>query len=699
VDDRARIIVPRHERGRASRSELGGIELREVRYGARSRTPYLREVRGEREFTQVRSGYIAATPVSSRPRGRIERVVQAIKGILLGSPFATSRLLHERLSKIQALPIFASDALSSSAYATEEILLVLVLAGTGALSYSMPIAAVIVLLLAIVTISYRQTIKAYPNGGGAYIVAHENLGRMPGLAAAGALMVDYVLTVAVSVAAGVAAITSAFPEAHDFRVPIALAVVAIFTLGNLRGVRESGTIFAAPTYFFILMMGSMIVIGFIRVLIGDAPGSLLHEAPPHETVAATQGLTLFLILRAFSSGSAALTGVEAISNGVPAFKPPESENARKTLATMACILAFLVLGITFISSRFGVVVTEESTETVVSILGEEVFGGKNAVYFAYQAATALVLFLAANTAYADFPRLSAILATDRFMPRQFTFRGDRLAFSHGILVLAASAGLLLVIFGAEVTNLIPLYAVGVFVSFTLSQSGMVQHWLKLKEPGWRSSLVINGIGAAATAVVAIIIASTKFVSGAWISILAMAILMAGFALIRRHYDWFQRKIAVTEDEIPSFVQPAPPRDPFAAPEHVIVPVDSVSKITLGAIAMAREISSNITALHLTDDAEQAREFAERWERAVPDIPLLVIESPYRAFVAPILKYLERLDEQEEQRVTVILPTFVARHWWERILHNRDVLRLKPFLKDRPGLRVVDFPYRLYEGVS
>jgi hypothetical protein len=307
----------------------------------------------------------------------------------------------------------------------------------------------------------------------------------------------------------------------------------------------------------------------------------------------------------------------------------------------------------------------------------------------------MVLFLAANTAYADFPRLAAILATDRFMPRQFTFRGDRLAFSHGILVLAGAASLLLVSFGAEVTNLIPLYAVGVFVSFTLSQSGMVRRWLRLKGAGWRTSLMINGLGAAATALVAIIIASTKFASGAWISILAMLILMGAFSLIRRHYDWFQSKIAVDEDELVPASPRAAPLDQAAARDHVVVPVDGVNKITLGAIGMAREISSNVTAVHVTDDAERAREFSETWERAVPDIPLLVIESPYRAFVAPILRYLERLDEQEDQRITLILPSFVARHWWERILHNRDVLRLRPFLKDRPGLRLVDFPYRLY----
>jgi len=685
-----RIVIPRHERAGLARSGLG-IELREVRFGSTARTPYLRVVPSQLSFKSVAPGYIAATEVSSRPRGRIEALVQAIKRVVLGSPFATSQLIHERLTKTKALAIFSSDVLSSSAYATEEILILLVLAGSGALSYGLPIAASIALLLAIVSLSYRQTIKAYPSGGGAYIVAHDNLGQTPGLIAAAALLVDYVLTVSVSVAAGVAAVTSAVPEVHDLRVPMGVAVVALITLGNLRGVRESGTIFAAPTYFFLLMMGAMILTGIAKVMLGETPGSLLHEAPPQEQVVATQGLSLWLIFRAFSSGCAALTGTEAISNGVPAFKPPESHNARTTLTAMAFILGFIFLGVTFLTSRYGLVPSDK--ETIVSLLGRDVFG-ENVLYYAYQAATALVLFLAANTSFADFPRLSAILAKDKFMPRQFAFKGDRLAFSNGIMLLAGAAALLLIVFGGNVTNLIPLYAIGVFVSFTLSQSGMVRHWWRLREPGWRGSLVINGTGAIATAAVAVIITTTKFSGGAWISIIAMGSLVLMFVLIRRHYDWFQHRTAVDDNAIPARVPPAlgseAPRD------HVIVPVDGLNEIALGAISMAREISPLVTAVHLTDDREQAEELRKRWERAVPDVPLLVIESPYRAFVAPMLAYLERLEEQDHQRITVILPTFVPRHWWERILHNRDVLRLRPFLKGRPGLRVVDFPYQLYE---
>jgi amino acid transporter len=691
--ERARIVIPRQERGAPDRPEQD-IELREVRYGQASRGPYLRVVPRQRRFTQVAPGHLEATRLASLPVDAVGRYLAGVKRVIIGSPFATSQAIHERLTKIKALPIFSSDAVSSSAYATEEILIMLALAGSGALSWALPIAGVIVLLLAIVALSYRQTIKAYPSGGGAYIVAHENLGQKPGLTAAAALMVDYVLTVAVSVAAGVAAVTSAAPGLYDLRVPIGVLVVALFTLGNLRGIRESGTLFAAPTYFFILAMGTMIVVGMVKVLTGDAPGSLLHSAPPRETVAATQGLTLFLILRAFSSGSAALTGVEAISNGVPAFKPPESQNARTTLTMMACILGFLVLGVTFLASRYGLVPTEK--ETIVSMLGREILG-KNPLYYAYQAATAMVLFMAANTSFADFPRVSAILANDRFMPRQFAFKGDRLAFSRGIVFLAGAASLLLVVFAGDVTRLIPLYAIGVFVSFTLSQSGMVRHWWRLRETGWRTSMAINGVGAAMTAVVAVIIAGTKFTHGAWISILLMLALILLFTGIRRHYDWFEEAVEADEVAPPSGIPAAVPAGRPPMREHIVVPVDAINKVSLAAIEFVRELSGRATAVYVTDDREEAEELRARWEETVPDVRLLVIESPYRAFVAPMLAYVGSLQRAEPgANITVVLPGFVPRHWWERPLHNQDVLRLKPHLRNRPGVRVIDFPYRLEE---
>jgi amino acid transporter len=654
-----------------------------------SGTPYLRVVPGSRRLKSVAAGHIEATQAGSRPPGRIERVIASVRRVVLGSPYTTSQMVHERLSKLMALPVFASDALSSSAYATEEILLVLVAAGTGAFTYSIPIALAIGVLLVLVATSYRQTIKAYPNGGGAYIVARENLGTNVGLIAAGALLVDYVLTVAVSVAAGVAAVTSAIPDLQDFRIIIGVAVVVLITLGNLRGVRESGAIFAAPTYFFIIALTSLIVIGVAKVVIGDAPGSLLHAAPPETSETATKALGLFLILKAFSSGCAALTGIEAISNGVPAFKAPESTNARTTLTWMAGILLFLFLGVTFLASRFGLVPNEH--ETIISQLGKDVLG-KNVAYYGVQVATALVLFLAANTSYADFPRLSAILARDGFMPRQFTFRGDRLAFSNGILALAVAASALLVIYGGQVSNLIPLYAVGVFVSFTLSQTGMVRHWLKFREPGWRMSLIVNGVGACGTAVVAVIIGGTKFLDGAWLSLLMMALLVVGFSLISRHYKWFERQVQVDEESVPVSLPRASPIDPAASKTHVVVPVDGINKISLGAVAMAREISGKVTAVHLTDDRAAAEKFRERWKRVVPDVPLLVIESPYRSFVAPMVAYVQSVVSSEE-RVTVILPAFKAHRPWQRFLHNRDVLRLRPHL-NQVGVQVVDYKYDL-----
>ncbi|HET9476268.1 MAG TPA: APC family permease [Dehalococcoidia bacterium] len=700
-----RIVIPRQERGETRRSELD-IELREVRRGMKPGDTYLRVVPGQRRFTKVQQGYIEATRLGSRPPAGFDRILHIIKGMVLGSPFATSQVIHERLTKVKALAIFSSDALSSSAYATEEILIILLLAGSGALHNSLWIAGLIALLLGIVTISYRQTIKAYPSGGGAYIVAHENLGRGPGLVAGSALLVDYVLTVSVSVAAGVAAVTSAAPDLHDVRVPIGVVMIVLITLGNLRGIREAGTLFAIPTYFFLLSMSTVIVVGFVKVIIGDAPGSLLHEAPPREQVVATSGLTLFLLMRAFSSGSAALTGIEAISNGVPAFQRPEVKNARTTMVWMAVLLAFLFLSITFLSSRFGLVPEEPEVggETIVSQLGKATVG-TNVFYYAYQVGTALVLFLAANTSFNGFPPLGAILARDRFLPRQFAFRGDRLAYSNGIMILAVAAAVLLAAFGGEVTRLIPLYALGVFVSFTLSQAGMVKHTWRLKEVGWKGAALISGVGAAATAIVAVVIGISKFASGAWISVLMMLVLMLMFALIRRHYDWFAQCIAVDEDAPPVGVPTAvpivragdrdqaeymPPRD------HVIVPVDGINKISLGAIGAARELSRMVTAVHLTDNRESAEEFRERWQRAVPDVPLQIIESPYRQFVAPMIEYLHLLAETEPQRVVVVLPSFVARHWWERLLHNRDVLRLRPFLSEDHHVRLIDFPYKLTE---
>ncbi len=691
-DLHTRIVVPRQGRSVPGEQSVADVELREVRYGATTRGPYLRVVPRQRRFIKASPGHFEATQLASRPSGRVERLVADAKRILLGSPFATSQAIHQRLTKVRALGVFSSDPLSSSAYSAEEIMLVLVLAGAGTLYLTLPVTAALLALLWTVRLSYIQTIKAYPNGGGAYIVAHENLGVPPALIAASALLVDYVLTVAVSVAAGVAALTSAAPSLFDLRVPLSLLAVAIVTWGNLRGIRESGAMFGLPTYFFILSFSTMIIVGLVKLAIGDAPGSLLHSAPPAQQTVAVSGLSIFLVLRAFSSGAAAVTGIEAISNGVPAFKPPESQNAKITMQWEAAFLGFFLLGVAFLATRYGIVPSPD--ETVVSILGREVLG-KNVLYYAYQVGTAGVLFLAANTAYADFPRLSAILARDRFAPRQLFFRGDRLAYTNGIILLGAAASVLLIMFQAEVTRLIPLYILGVFISMTLSQSGMVRHWLRVRDRGWRTSLVLNAFGACATGVVVVIVGATKFTEGAWISVLAMLGLLTVSMLIRRHYDWFEERIKPDERELGSGVPAAVPVEPGGPRDHVLVPVDGINKISLAAVGMARALSSLVTAVHLTDDKALAEEFREGWSEAVPDVPLLVIESPYRAFVAPMIAFVESMALSEpDRRICVVLPSFAARHWWERLLHNRDILRLRPLLKDRPGVRVVDLPYNL-----
>ncbi len=682
-----RIVVPREDRDR--RQSPVDVELREVRWGATSRGAYLRVVPSQRRFTRVGAGHIAATRIGSRPVGRVERIVQALKGTILGSPIATAQSIHQRLTKIKALAILGSDPLSSSAYATEEALILLTFAGAAGLDYLLPIGLVVAALLVLVTISYRETIKAYPGGGGAYAVSHDNLGRYPGLVAAGALMVDYTLLVSVSVSAGVAAITSAVPELVDYRVPMAIAFVVFFTLGNLRGIRESGSYFAAPTFIFIGVMGATIAVGFGRVLLGDAPGSFAH-APPAEEIVATQGLTIWLVLRAFSSGASALTGVETIANGTPTFKPPEAKNARITLAIMAGIAVYMFLGITFVVSRFGLV--PEADQTLVSSLGRAVWG-ENVIYYALQATTAMVLFLAANSSFNAFPLLGSILARDRYLPRQFNFRGDRLAFSNGILVLGVVACVLLVIYGASVTKLIPLYAVGVFIAFSLSQLGMVKRWWTRREPGWQRSMAMNVVGLAATAAVAVVIGATKFTQGAWISLVMVVVLVGVFAMIRRHYDWYDRQVESDDAEIRRREPPAKPLVERGRGEHVVIPVDAINRITTGAIDMAREISSNIAAVHLADNREEAEEFRQRWDDLIPDVPLLIIESPYRAFAGPMLAYIDSLERSEgDAPITVVLPGFRAHHWWESLLHNQAIRRLRPFLDEHENVRILDFDY-------
>jgi amino acid transporter len=603
--------------------------------------------------------------------------VALLKQWIIGPPMPLAQARHERLRKPVALAVFSSDALSSVAYATEEILLILVLAGTAALHLSMAISIAITALLAIVAISYQQTIHAYPSGGGSYIVARANLGSVAGLVAAAALLVDYVLTVSVSVAAGVAAVTSAFPEVAGYKVALGVACVAIIAVANIRGVRESGRIFAVPTYFFIVSFGVMILEGFYRLATGSLPQA------PAPAVASTETLTWFLILRAFSSGCTAMTGTEAISNGIPAFRQPESRNAAITLGWMALILGSFFVGITVLANCLGIVPLAE--ETVVSQIARRLHG-TGLFYYAIQAATALILVLAANTSFADFPRLSSLLARDRFVPRQFANLGERLVFSNGILVLGAMAAVLLVIFGGETHALIPLYAVGVFISFTLSQSGMVRHWWKDRVPGWRHKLAINGLGALTTAVVTVVIAATKFTHGAWIVVLVVPALVATFLAMRRHYDDVAEQLSL---------------DGLAGPpdlQHtVLVIVGDLHRGVVRAVQYAKTLATGaaVRAVFVETDPAKTAKLEEKWQRWGLGVPLVILNSPYRSLLRPLVEYLDALQSLgDDHMVTVVIPEFLPSRWWQHILHNQTALLIKGALLFRKNTVVADVPYLL-----
>jgi len=604
--------------------------------------------------------------------------IALLKRMLVGPPMPLAQARHERLRKRVALAVFSSDALSSVAYATEEILLIAVLAGTAALHLSVPISMAITGLLAIVAISYQQTIHAYPSGGGSYIVARANLGAVAGLIAAAALLVDYVLTVSVSVAAGVAAVTSAFPQLATHKVALGVGCVAVIALANIRGVRESGRIFAVPTYFFVLSFGFMIAEGLFRL----ATGSLPRTPPP--ALPAAEALTWFLILRAFSSGCTAMTGTEAISNGIPAFRTPESRNAAITLGWMAAILGSFFIGLTVLADRLGIVPTE--AETVVSQIARRLHG-TGVFYYLIQAATALILVLAANTSFADFPRLSSLLARDRYIPRQFANLGERLVFSNGIMVLGAMAALLLVVFGGETHALIPLYAVGVFISFTLSQSGMVRHWWKDRLPGWRHKIGINGLGALATGVVTIVIAATKFTHGAWIVVLVIPTLVATFLAMRRHYDDVAEQLSL---------------DGLAGPPQlhhtVLIIVGDLHRGVVRAVQYAKTLASPSVAVRAvfveTDPAKTAK-LEEKWARWGLGVPLVILNSPYRSLLRPLIEYLDALQSLgDDHMVTVVIPEFLPSKWWQHVLHNQTALLVKGALLFRKNTVVADVPYLL-----
>ena len=620
-----------------------------------------------------------ATVRSLEGRSQSSRAWNTFRRVIIGQPLTTADLLHERLTKVKALAVLASDAVSSSAYAPEEILTALILAGSVALSWTLPVAMAIAVLLAIVAISYAQTIKAYPRGGGSYIVTKDNLGTVPSLIAAGSLLTDYTLTVAVSISAGVAALTSAIPELHPHRVLIALGFVLIITVVNLRGVKESGTIFAAPTYLFILGVLVVVGAGAYRLIAGLGP----VENVTGPIVEGTETLSIFLVLRAFASGCAALTGTEAISDGVPAFQPPEWRNARHTLFAMAIVLGTLFLGICFLASAFGVI--PRSDETVPSQVARAAVG-IGPIYYFFQAVTMLILVLAANTSFSDFPRLSYFLARDHFMPHQFQYRGDRLAFSTGITVLGVLASILVFSFNADTHALIPLYAIGVFVSFTFSQSSMVRRWWKRREPGWHWSLPINAVGAVTTGVVSIVIAATKFEHGAWMILIIIPTIVLLLLAVNRHYQ-------TVADELT--LEHADALLPSMAPPFVIVPIEGLHRGTLHALAFAKSISSEVAAVMVTDDMDEAGELKHRWERWGGDVPLVILESPYRSLVGPLLAYIDAAQAQHGgATVTVVLQEYVPKHWWGFLLHNQTALRVKMALFFRTNTVVVDAPYHL-----
>lgn len=626
------------------------------------------------------------------PRARLSR-------LLIGRPLPTADAPHQTINKVVGLAVFASDALSSTAYGPQEMLLILALAGSAAFGFAMPVMLAIVALLLILTISYRQTIQAYPGGGGAYIVARDNLGELPAQAAGAALLTDYALTVAVSIASGVAQLVSAFPELLAYRTLLAVLMVLFVMMVNLRGVRESGAIFAVPTYFFLLMMLITLAIGFGRLLAGGLGGVVEPPAPEH--LYGTQAISLFLILRAFAGGTTALTGVEAISNGITAFREPRSRNASTTLVWMSLVLGSLLLGITYLATVVGAVPSEE--ETVISQLARTVFAGRGLAYLLAIASTTVILIMAANTAFADFPRLGALQAGDGFLPRQLTFRGSRLVYSRGIVVLAAIACALLFAFDSSVTGLIPLYAIGVFLSFTLSQLGMARRWWKSGhlapgaeiqergstlryEPGWMRKMVVNAFGALCTAVVMLIFGATKFHDGAWVVIVLVPALVTVFFAIHRHYRGLARQLSL---------------DSFGASPHpgrhrIIMPVGGVHQGTLAALRYARSLGSDVTAVHVAIDPQEAERISQKWDLWGEGVRLVILDSPYRVMLDPLVQYIkERCAERTaSEAITVVVPQFVPQHARFKFLHMDTANAIRSALLRTPGLVVVDVPYQV-----
>lgn len=614
-----------------------------------------------------------------------------IKRLLVGRPLATTEMEHQRIPKVIGLAVFSSDAISSTAYATEEILFVTAL-GASSLALGLdvlaPIAIAVAVLLAIVISSYRQVIFAYPNGGGSYVVSRENLGETPSLVDGASLMVDYILTVAVSISAGVAAILSipAFHGLRDQRVMIGLVLIAAITLGNLRGVRESGRIFALPTYLYILVLSGLITWGLARSFFPGVFGSVNQvpfDAEAFDGMREMGGsLTVFLILKGFSSGAVALTGIEAISNGVPSFRRPESKNAAKTLVAMGLVLGTLFFGVSLLAQRLHPYPSHD--QTVFAQLGLAVFGN-GALFLLLQFATAAILTLAANTAFAGFPLLSSIVAKDGYLPRQFANRGDRLVFSNGVVFLGAAAGALLVAFGGITTALIPLYAVGVFTSFTLAQVGMVRYHRRHRHAGWQRSMTINAAGATVTGVVLAVVAFTKFTDGAWVPIVVIPAIVILFKAIKRHYSGVSRALQIPVDYQPPKMN-----------HTVIVLVGRIHRGVLPAIAYARSMRPNrLFAVSVATDEDDHARLEQQWAKHEIDVPLEVLYSPYRELTRPVMRYVDELDARwDNDIVTVVIPEFVVHHWWEHLLHNQSALVLKGRLLFRKGTVVTSVPYHL-----
>jgi amino acid transporter len=603
--------------------------------------------------------------------------------LVLGSPLPTEQAAFRRLNKIRALAAFSPDALSSIAYANEEIFLALVVAGSAGLSLSLPTGLAITGLLTLVALSYFQTTQAYPSGGGSYIVARENLGTLPGLIAGAALLIDYVLTAAVSLTAGVAAIASAFPVVWPYRVQVALLLLAIVTLSNLRGLRETGTLLAVPVYLFVISYLAMIAMGVARA-IAVGPGSLPATAP-----AAIEPLTLILIVRAFSVGCTALTGIEAISNGVPAFQPPESKNAGRTLMVMALLMGVLFVGSIGLTQYLAVIPGPQ--ETVTSALARLLLGSGPG-YLLIQISTMLILAVAANTSFADFPRVASIMARDGYLPRQLASLGDRLAFNNGILLLATVTGVLIVIFGGDTHALVPLFAVGAFLAFTLSQSGMVVHWWRERDRGWRIKAALNGVGAAATGGTVVVVGVSKFVDGAWITILLIPIIVLGLLRIRSHYRAIAQELSLSRVPPSTRVPPRP---------RVVVPIAGVHRGMADAIGFARSISDDVTAVYVELEPGTGERVRERWERWWPEVPLAIVPSPYRSIVGPLLDFLDETDEQHDdgQLAAVVLPEFIPAEWWQNALHAQTAWLIRTALLYRRrhlGYQrtIIDVPFHL-----